>query len=85
LYDLTPEGLGAWVNPLPAAGPLRVFTTPHHIPNDAYFAHVNQKAGLTLDRGRIARLAEAEHIRDCIRERMKDSYEDLVSLVVNGH
>ena len=83
-YDLTEEKLSRWLNPISTAPFLRVFTTPHHIPNDAYFADVNINAGLTLDRARIARLAESKMFRDRFVPQMKDSYKDLADLVIRG-
>ena len=73
-----------WIRPLSAVPPVRVFTTPHHIPNDTYFTEVNRQAGLTLDRARIVRLAESDEFQDYSLDKMKDPYEDLISLVMNG-
>jgi hypothetical protein len=81
--ELDIDKLGKWVRPLSRAKPVRVFATPRHIPNDAYFGQVNDMAGLTLDRTRIALLAEMADNRDFIASQAKDSYEDLIRLVIH--
>ncbi|HUT34253.1 MAG TPA: hypothetical protein VNE39_12280 [Planctomycetota bacterium] len=77
------DSLSRWIRPLSRATPVRVFATPRHIPNEPYFGDVNQAAGLTLDRARIALLAEMADNRDFIVEQAKESYEDLIRLVIH--
>jgi hypothetical protein len=81
-YDITAESLSQWINPISTASFLRVFTTPHHIPNDAYFSEVNVNAGLTLDRARLTRLAESPMFRKHFGPKMKDLLKDLAGLVI---
>lgn len=82
LHGLDFEKLRQWIRPFPAATPVRVFATPQHIPNDAYFAEVTRAAGLTLDRARIAMLAEATHHWTFIAKQMRDPYNELIKLVI---
>jgi hypothetical protein len=74
--------LGQWIKPISYAWPLRFFSTPRHIPNDAYFEQVNREAGFTLDRARITLLAE-QHC-DYVRQSAKIGYEELIRIVVDG-
>jgi hypothetical protein len=83
-HDIDAEKLQRWIHPISTASFLRVFTTPHHIPNDAYFADVNLKAGLTLDRARIARLAESQMFRDRFAPELKDCLKELADLVIKS-
>ena|GEM_PF-790399 len=71
-----------WIRPLSAATPLRVFATPRHLPNDTEFAEINASAGLTIDRARIAVLAEHRDNRRFVTEQMKDPYAELIKLVI---
>lgn len=52
--------LSRWMKPVCWAPPIRVFSTPRHIPNDAYFGQVNREAGLTWDRIRLTLIAETK-------------------------
>lgn len=74
--------LAKWIKPISYVPPIRVFSTPRHIPNIAYFKDVNREAGFTLDRTRIVLLAEqgAEHIR----QQAKEPYAELISIVISG-
>jgi hypothetical protein len=84
-YDIDVQSLTeSWIRPLSVAQPLRVFATPYHIPNYAYFADVNTKAGLTLDRARIVLLAENEVNRAAILKAVMDPLPDLIKLVIPG-
>ena len=81
-HDLDIGKVHRWIQPLSAATPLRVFATPRHIPNDAYFGEVNETAGLTFDRARIALLAEMAGNRDFMVGQARERYEDLIRLVI---
>lgn len=81
-HDLDIDKLSRWIRPLSRATPVRVFATPRHIPNDVHFGEVNQLAGLTLDRARIVLLAEMPDNRGFIVEQARDSYKDLIRLVI---
>lgn len=81
-HDLDIRKLCRWVRPLSRAWPVRVFATPHHIPNEAYLGDVNEAAGLTLDRARIALLAEMTGNRDFVIAQAREPYEDLIRLVI---
>jgi hypothetical protein len=84
-YDIDVQLLTeSWVRPLSVAQPLRVFTTPHHIPNRTQFADVNNAAGLTMDRARIVLLAEDEANQAAILKAVKDPLPGLISLVIPG-
>jgi hypothetical protein len=76
--------LSRWVRPMSCAWPLRVFTTPRHIPNDIYFRTVNEDAGLTLDRSRITMIAESNSAREYVVGRAKKPYGDMIRLVIGG-
>lgn len=70
-----------WFRFLSVAAPVRVFCIPRHIPNSTFFDEVNRKAGLTLDRARIALLAESETYLAIPSNRNHPSFRDLVRLV----
>lgn len=74
--------LHRWINPISWVAPVRVFSTPRHIPNDAEFHQINKEAGLTLDRVRLTLLAEADSNRDFIKGNVKDSLAGLIGLVI---
>lgn len=76
--------LKKWLNPLCWASPLRVFSTPRHIPNNHYFRDLNRTAGLTLDRIRLTLLAEQEIHREFIRLGAKDPLDGLIAIVITG-
>ncbi len=82
--DLDKDRLSQWINPISASSFLRVFATPHHIPNDSYFTEVNTLAGLTLDCARITAIAESPSCCDYIIEQMKDPYKELANLVLKS-
>jgi len=85
--DIDPEfrKLKKWLRPLSHATPMRVFTTPRHIPNDTYFKEVNELAGLTLDRIRITLLAEESDLsRKHVLDNAKIPYEELIKIVISG-
>ncbi len=81
--ELNKVRLERWIRPLPRPFPVRVFATPRHIPNEAHLGEVNELAGLTLDRARIALLAEMPDNRDFILNQARDAYEDLIRLVIH--
>jgi hypothetical protein len=83
-HDVDLTKLGDWVRPLSVAPPLRVFTVPFHIPNDADFWEVNERAGLTFDRTRIVLLAEKDENRDSVAHGAKDPFSELIRLVIPG-
>lgn len=72
--------LGQWIKPVCFATPVRAFCTPRHIPNDIYFASINQEAGLTFDRTRITLLAEAS--AEEVRAAANDDFVELIQIVV---
>jgi hypothetical protein len=74
--------LSRWMKPVCWATPTRVFSTPHHIPNDAYFAQVNREAGLTWDRIRLTLIAENEDCPKLISRRLRKAYPKLIALVI---
>ncbi len=76
--------LSKWLRPISWAWPVRVFSIPRHIPNDSHFEQINRQAGLTLDRARIALLAECAQARDYIQKEAKEPYQDLIRLVIDG-
>lgn len=76
--------LSKWMNPVCWASPMRVFSTPRHIPNNVYFQEVNRSAGLTLDRVRLTLLAEKDEHREFIKARVKDPLAALIRIVVGG-
>lgn len=83
--DLNLENIEAdWFRYFSVAKPTRLFCVPRHIPNTTYFEEVNRKAGLTLDRARIAMLGEAEANRATIRDGSPTPLANLVKLVVDG-
>ena len=85
LHDIDVDALTqSWIRPLSVAAPVRVFATPHHIPNETHFADVNQRGGLTLDRARIVLIAETLDHRDFIKQTTKDPFAELVRLVIPG-
>ena len=73
-----------WFRFFSVAAPLRMFCVPHHIPNGTHFEQVNRKAGLTLDRARIAIVAEHEANREHIKSGSLQPLSNLVRLVVDG-
>ncbi|MEX2120645.1 MAG: hypothetical protein WD847_13715 [Pirellulales bacterium] len=83
-YDISADfaKLKKWMKPLSFATPLRVFSTPRHIPNDAFFAEVNREAGLTFDRARIALLAV--EAADYVTNQAREPYADLISIAISG-
>ena len=86
-FDDIDEGLkrlSKWIRPLSCVTPVRVFTTPRHIPNDLDFADVNKRAGFALDRTRITLLAESEAGREYVPKQAKVPYADLIASVING-
>ncbi|HEY4311637.1 MAG TPA: hypothetical protein VGN12_19480 [Pirellulales bacterium] len=74
--------LTQWVKPVSWAAPVRVFSTPRHIPNDLEFQQVNKVAGLTVDRARLTLLAEFADHRAFIKQNAKDSYASLIKLII---
>ncbi|NLX60451.1 MAG: hypothetical protein GXY74_15350 [Phycisphaerae bacterium] len=78
------ERLSKWIKPISCVCPVRVFSTPRHIPNDPYFRDVNKRAGLALDRSRIALLAESDAGRKCLLGQKREPLENLISLVIDG-
>jgi hypothetical protein len=74
--------LGQWVRPISYASPIRFFSTPRHIANDAYFQQVNRQAGFTLDRSRITLLAE--QYCDYIQANARITYAELIKTVIDG-
>lgn len=60
LRDLDPEDLADWFEGPTFAAPLRCFLVPFHIPNHAHLKKIARKAGVILDRARIAMLAEQQ-------------------------
>lgn len=57
--DLDLLELRTWLHPITFAPPVRCFCVPFHIGNTATLQDVSMKAGLTLDRARLAMIAEA--------------------------
>jgi hypothetical protein len=85
--DIDPDlkKLKKWLRPLSHAAPIRVFTTPRHIPNDIYFREVNELAGLTLDRIRITLIAEESDLsREYVLTKAKIPYQELIQIVISG-
>jgi len=84
--DIDPglKKLSKWIRPMPCVDPVRVFTTPRHIPNDLDFKEVNKRAGFALDRARITLLAESDAGRDYVPGQAKEPYADLIRLVITG-
>ena len=83
LHELNVSQLENWLRPLSPVMPVRVFAMPFHVPNTAYFVHdVMKSAGLTLDRIRIALLAEKVENRDFIATQMKEPLLSLIQLVM---
>ena len=76
--------LRSWIRPLTDVPPLKFFSVPFHIPNAAYFGEVSRQAGLTLDRTRIALIAENPRHTDFILSEAKEKYSDLAEIVVSG-
>ncbi len=74
--------INRWMKPVCWAWPMRVFTTPRHIPNDAYFAQVNREAGLTLDRIRLSLIAEQDGHVDFIQKSFTKRCPNLIALVI---
>lgn len=74
--------LGYWIKPVCYATPIRAFCTPRHIPNDVYFASINQEAGLTFDRTRITLLAE-KHADD-VKSAATEEFAELIRIVVGN-
>ncbi len=83
-YDIDQQfhKLSKWVKPLSWASPVRVFSTPRHIPNNDHFAQVNREAGLTIDGVRLTLIAEQADHRAFIKAQMKVPYADLIKLVI---
>ena len=82
--DARLDKLSKWIRPIPCVFPVRVFATPHQIPNDTYFRTVNRQAGWTLDRSRITLLAESEAAREYVVAQARDPYASLIRLVIEG-
>ncbi len=83
LNDLSIDRLGKWLRPLSPVTPIRVFAIPFHIPNKDHFAHdIMREAGLTLDRIRIALLAEKAENRNFIEMQTKESLLALIKLIM---
>lgn len=84
--DIDPrlEKLSRWIRPISFAFPLRVFTTPRHIPNELFFGDINKQAGLTLDRTRITLLAQPELATQYVAQQAREPYAELIRLVIDG-
>lgn len=74
LEDLSLKRLRNWFEDPTAAEPLRCFLVPFHIPNRAHLHEVSSYAGVTLDRARLAMLAEQD--QDAIEAVMQDALID---------
>jgi len=83
-HDITLDSLSSWIKPPGVVPPTRMFAVPFHIPNDPYFGLVSRKAGLTLDRARIAMLAERPENQQAIHDGAFEKYGDLVQIVLDA-
>jgi len=82
--DINFERLSLWFRDLSVACPSRIFAIPFHIPNTELFEEVNKLAGLTLDRARIAMLAESAsniHMHD---KESCDNIQKHIDIIVNA-
>ena len=80
--DLDLDRLGDWIRPISDAPTIRAFAVPFHISNIERFSQANRKAGLTIDRMRIAMTAERPENCPLILSAMKDDYKELIKLVI---
>jgi hypothetical protein len=77
--DLDLTELRTWLRPLTFAPPVRCYCVPFHIGNTATLQDVSSKAGLTLDRARLALIAEANP--EAIRQGALRPYRDWPGII----
>jgi hypothetical protein len=80
--DLDLEELGYWLRPPTHCPPVRCFCVPYHIGNATKLEDVSVKAGLPMDRARIALFAEANP--EFIERNAITPYGELVELIVKA-
>lgn len=73
-----------WFDRFCFASPMRMFALPHHIANERYFEDVNLSAGLTLDRARIAMIAEDPLNERYVAANSGKDFRAHIAMVVEG-
>ncbi len=81
-HDLDLDTLRIWLNPTTFTPPVRCFCVPFHIGNTAKLEDVSRRAGLTLDRARIALLAESDP--SFIAREAVEPYEKWIGVVADA-
>jgi hypothetical protein len=71
-----------WFRPLSKPTPTKAFAVPRHIPNSRHFEDVNLSAGITLDRARLALLAESASKTTILGQYRQRDLEALIKFTI---